>query len=96
MGGAVEGGESWKIKKSGEEWTEEGEMIDVDRRMCVFSAAAGAAVCASVPGCRSNALIHSGVRRALLPTPCLHKFVFYLCPTKPALIEKSYYSITEQ
>lgn len=39
-------------------------MIDVDRRVCVFSAAAGAAVCAGVLGCRSNALIHAGVRRA--------------------------------
>lgn len=63
-GGAAGGGESWEIKKSGEEWIEEGAVIDVDRRVCVFSAAAGAAVCAWVLGCCSNALIHAGVRQA--------------------------------
>lgn len=61
--GVAEEGESWEIKKSGDEWIEGGAVIDVDRRVCVFSAAAGAAVCAWVLGCCSNALIHAGVRQ---------------------------------
>ncbi len=58
------GGGSFEMKKRGEEWIEEGAVIDVDRRVCVFSAAAGAAACAWVLGCRSNALNHAGVGRA--------------------------------
>lgn len=53
-----------KNVKRGEGRIEERALIDVDRRVCVFSAAAGAAVCVCVLGCCSNALIHGGVRGA--------------------------------
>lgn len=46
-----------KEKNGIEEWA----VIDVDRRVCVFSAAAGAAVCAWILGCCSNVLIHAWV-----------------------------------
>lgn len=62
--GKGEGGEGWEINKSGEEWIEVRAGIDVDRVVCIFSAAAGVAVCASVLVCCSNALIHGGIRRA--------------------------------
>lgn len=53
-------------EKSGEERIEEGAVIDVDRRVCVFSAAAAAAVWASGLGCCSNALINAGVGKGLI------------------------------
>jgi len=45
-------------------WIEEWATIDVDRKVRVFSEAAGAAACSWILGCSSNALFHAWFRWA--------------------------------